>query len=126
MQTHYRKVDGTKTKSKAEEAVVIDRMRLTCEREIAVAVSDATVHLANDLKKSKRGVMGLQHVETQTMPFRSSHCTSCTSAIAKEQRCVKQNENRKVKLFSHVGDVKRNFTELCLSGQATVHLVRVP
>ncbi len=38
-------------------------------------------------------------VETQTMPFRSSHCTSCTSAIAKEQRCVRQSENRKVNLF---------------------------
>jgi hypothetical protein len=55
------KLMAQKAKSKAEEAVVIDRMRLTCEREIAVAVSDATVHLANNLKKSKRGVMGLQH-----------------------------------------------------------------
>ncbi len=54
------KLSAQKAKNKAEEAVVIDRMRLTCEREIAVAVSDATVHLTNDLKKSMRGVMGLQ------------------------------------------------------------------
>ena len=65
------KLMAQKTKSKAEKAVVIDRMRLTCEREIAVAVSDATVHLANDLKKSKRGVMGLQHTlnKSEVYPF---------------------------------------------------------
>jgi hypothetical protein len=49
-----------KAKSSAEKEVVVERMRMVCDRDIAIAVSNATVHLANDLKKSKRGVEGLQ------------------------------------------------------------------
>jgi hypothetical protein len=49
-----------KVKSSAEKEVVVDRMRMVCDRDIAIAVSNATVHLASDLKKSKRGVAGLQ------------------------------------------------------------------
>ncbi len=61
MQKHEPKVEDTKAKSNAETAVIIKRMRMACERETAVAVADATVHLASDLKKSRRGVMVLRH-----------------------------------------------------------------
>jgi hypothetical protein len=50
------RLKGQKAKSSAEKEIVVDRMRMVCEREIAIAVSNATVHLASDLKKSKRGV----------------------------------------------------------------------
>ena len=55
------KLMAQKAKNKAENAVVVERMRLTCEREKTVAVSDATLQLASDLKKSTRGVLCLQH-----------------------------------------------------------------
>ncbi len=49
-----------KTKSIEEKTVVVDRMRKVFERDTAVAVSDATVHLQVDLKKTIRGVAGLK------------------------------------------------------------------
>jgi hypothetical protein len=55
------KLRAQKAKSKADTAIVIERMRITCEREKTVAVSDATIELASDLKKSTRGVLCLQH-----------------------------------------------------------------
>ncbi len=55
------KLKAQKAKSKANNAVVTERMRITCEREKTVAVSDATLQLASDLKKSTRGVLCLQH-----------------------------------------------------------------
>ena len=42
-------------------ANVVQKMRKVCDREIAVAVSTATVHLQNDLKQSQRGVASLKH-----------------------------------------------------------------
>ena len=50
-----------KAKSNAERGGIVQRMRMVCERETAVAVADATVHMASDLKKSMRGVLVLQH-----------------------------------------------------------------
>ncbi len=51
-----------KAKSNAERGGIVQRMRMVCERETAVAVADATVHMASDLKKSMRGVMVLKHM----------------------------------------------------------------
>jgi hypothetical protein len=45
-----------KAKSTAESVKVVQRMRMVCERETAVAVLNATAHLASDRKKSMRGV----------------------------------------------------------------------
>ncbi len=50
-----------KAKSNAERGGIVQRMRMVCERETAVAVADATVHMASDLKKSQRGVLVLKH-----------------------------------------------------------------
>ena len=50
-----------KAKSNAERGGIVQRMRMVCERETAVAVADATVHMASDLKKSLRGVLVLKH-----------------------------------------------------------------
>ena len=50
-----------KAKSNAERGGIVQRMRMVCERETAVAVADATVDMASDLKKSLRGVLVLKH-----------------------------------------------------------------
>ena len=50
-----------KAKSNAERGGIVQRMRMVCERDTAVAVADATVHMASDLKKSMRGVLVLKH-----------------------------------------------------------------
>ncbi len=50
-----------KAKSNAEKGGIVQRMRMVCERETAVAVADATVDMASDLKKSLRGVLVLKH-----------------------------------------------------------------
>jgi hypothetical protein len=55
-----RQLKAQKCKSMVDQKNVVDRMRVVFEREKDVAVSDATVHLASDLKKSRRGVEGLQ------------------------------------------------------------------
>jgi hypothetical protein len=73
-----------------------------------VVASAAEAELAAGFQQAQLAVR-LRHrlhdldypVVTLTMPLRSSHCTSCTSAIAKEERSAKQSGNRKVKLFSH-------------------------
>jgi hypothetical protein len=49
-----------KAKSSEEKTVVVKRMREVLARDTAVAVSDATVRLEGDLKKSMRGVAALQ------------------------------------------------------------------
>jgi hypothetical protein len=49
-----------KAKSIEEKTVVVQRMRQVFARDTAVAVSDATVRLEGDLKKTKRGVAALQ------------------------------------------------------------------
>ncbi len=55
-----RLLEAQKTKSIEEKTVVVDRMRKVFERDTAVAVSDATVRLQGDLKKTIRGVAGLK------------------------------------------------------------------
>ena len=49
-----------KAKSSEEKTVVVKRMREVLARDTAVAVSDATVRLEGDLKKSMGGVAALQ------------------------------------------------------------------
>jgi hypothetical protein len=55
-----RKLNEHKSKRVAEKAQVVERVRIACERHTSVAVADATVLLASDLKKCIRGVQGLQ------------------------------------------------------------------
>ncbi len=50
-----------KSKSMVEKTNVVERMRVVFEREKEVAVSDATLALEGDLRKSNRGVKCLQH-----------------------------------------------------------------
>jgi hypothetical protein len=56
-----RQLKAQKSKSLEEKANVVERMRVVFEREIDVAVSDATMVLKGDLKKCNRGVECLQH-----------------------------------------------------------------
>ncbi len=51
-----RQLKAQKSKSLEEKANVVDRMRVVFEREKDVAVSDATMALKGDLRKSNRGV----------------------------------------------------------------------
>ena len=55
-----RLLEAQKSKSIEEKIVVVDRMRRVFERDTAVAVSDATVRLEGDLKKTIRGVTSLK------------------------------------------------------------------
>ncbi len=50
-----------KANSMVEKSNVVERMRVIFEREKEVAVSDATIALKGDLKKSNRGVECLKH-----------------------------------------------------------------
>ena len=60
-----------KAKSNAEKGGIVQRMRMVCERETAVAVADATVDMASDLKKSLRGVLVLKHTleKSEVLPI---------------------------------------------------------
>ena len=55
-----RLLEAQKSKSIEEKIVVVERMRRVFERDTAVAVSDATVRLEGDLKKTIRGVTCLK------------------------------------------------------------------
>ena len=55
-----RLLEAQKSKSIEEKTVVVNRMRKVFERDTAVAVSDATVRLEGDLKKTIRGVKCLK------------------------------------------------------------------
>ena len=44
-----------------EKAIVVARMRMVGERQTSVAVSEATLGLQSDLKKSKRGFESLKY-----------------------------------------------------------------
>ena len=56
-----RLLEAQKSKSIEEKTAVVNRMRKVFERDTAVAVSDATVRLEGDLRKSNRGVECLKH-----------------------------------------------------------------
>ena len=56
-----RQLKAQKAKSLGEKANVVERMRAVFEREKDVAVSDATLVLKGDLRKSNRGVECLKH-----------------------------------------------------------------
>ena len=56
-----RKLKEQKAIKTKEKATVVDRMLKVCERDTAVAVSDATLELAGELKKTKRAGEGLKH-----------------------------------------------------------------
>lgn len=62
-----------KAKSNEEKTVVVKRMREVFARDTAVAVSDATVRLEGDLKKTMRGVAALQSTlgKTEVTFFKS-------------------------------------------------------
>ena len=51
-----RELKAHKSKSMDEKKNVVERMRVVFEREKEVAVSDATIALKGDLRKSNRGV----------------------------------------------------------------------
>ena len=57
-----RQLKAQKAKTNEERSKVVERMRMVFERKTAVAVSDATVLLQDDLKKSNRGVEGLKYI----------------------------------------------------------------
>jgi hypothetical protein len=57
-----RQLKAHKAKTNEERSKVVERMRMVFERKTAVAVSDATVVLQDDLKKSERGVEGLKYI----------------------------------------------------------------
>jgi hypothetical protein len=56
-----RKLKLLKARRTADNARVVEKMQMKCERHTAVAVSDATVHLRNDLQKTIRGMETLKH-----------------------------------------------------------------
>ena len=61
-----RLLETQKLKSIEEKTVVVQRMRKVFERDTAVAVSDATVRLEGELKKTIRGVTGLKSTLSKT------------------------------------------------------------
>ena len=58
-----------KSKSMVEKTNVVERMRVVFEREKEVAVSDATLALEGDLRKSNRGVECLKHTLLKSEVF---------------------------------------------------------
>jgi len=56
-----RQLKSQKSKSLEKKANFVERMRVVFEREKDVAVSDATMVLKGDLRKSNRGVECLKH-----------------------------------------------------------------
>ena len=60
------KAQKAKTNLDLERSKIVERMRMVYERKTAVAVSDATVLLQDDLKKSERGVEGLKYILGQS------------------------------------------------------------
>ena len=56
-----RELKAHKAKSMEEKTNVVERMRVVFERDKEVAVSDATIALKVDLRKSYRGVECLKH-----------------------------------------------------------------
>ena len=57
-----RQLEAQKAKTNLERTIIVERMRMVFERKTAVAVSDATVLLQDDLKKYERGAEGLKSV----------------------------------------------------------------
>ena len=57
-----RQLKAHKAKTNQDRSKVVERMQMVFERKTAVAVSDATVLLQDDLKKSERGVEGLKYI----------------------------------------------------------------
>ena len=56
-----KKLKLLKASKTADKARVVEKMQMKCERHTAVAVSDATVHLRNDLQKTIRGMETVKH-----------------------------------------------------------------
>ena len=56
-----RDLKAQKANSMVEKSNVVDRMRVVFQREKEVAVSDATIALIGDLRKSNRGVESLKN-----------------------------------------------------------------
>ncbi len=57
-----RQLKAHKATTNEDRSKVVERMRMVFERKTAVAVSDATVLLQDDLKKSERGLEGLKYI----------------------------------------------------------------
>ena len=75
-----RQLKAHKAKTNQERSKVVERMRMVFERKTAVAVSDATVLLQDDLKKSERGVEGLKYILGKSevhFAFVSCFCVLC-------------------------------------------------
>ncbi len=64
-----RELKSQKFKSMVEKTNVVERMRVIFEREKEVAVSDATLALEGDLRKSNRGVECLKHTLLKSEVF---------------------------------------------------------
>ncbi len=97
-----RKFNEQRNKNTEMNANVMQKMRKLCDRETAVAVSAATVHLQNDLKQSQRGVASLKHHFAKSEVYISGVTLSCFILpsfvyISLFLRCIDAKGNPKTK-----------------------------